>query len=148
MLLADSGFEHCVLRCGGIYGPGPTRLIDTVAAGTASFDPTEPSYTNRIHADDVAGAAAFLLFHPAPGRLVLGVDEEPAELGDVLTWLANELGVAPPTAGVSDAGRARRSASNKRVNSEKLRQLGFRLRYPTYREGYAELLRARRSLGD
>ncbi len=144
-LLKDAGFDHCILRCGGIYGPGRTRLVDWVESGTASYDPDNPAYTNRIHADDVARAAMFLLFHPQPGRLVLGVDERPATMSEVLHWLASELGAPPPVArSASAGGSARRSASNKRVSSERLRGLGFEFRFPSYREGYTALLQARR----
>lgn len=136
--LVESGLPHCVLRCGGIYGPGRTRLLDQIRAGTASYDPTRADYTNRIHVDDVVGALAFLLFHSEPSGLVVGVDHEPARRRDVLQWLASSMGATPPSA--STTRDAARGAGSKRVSNRKLVELGYRFRYPTFRDGYGQLL--------
>lgn len=144
-LLTESQLPHCILRCGGIYGPGRTRLIDQVRSGTATYDETRADYTNRIHATDVAGALAFLLVHPEPNGLVLGVDHEPARRRDVLRWLAATMGAAPPGK-IADSCREgnaspRRSVGSKRVSNAKLVGLGYQFRYRTFREGYGELIR-------
>ena len=124
------------LRLGGIYGPGRTRLIDQVRTGSAII-PDVPRYTNRIHRDDAAGAIVQLcLMENDPSPVYLGVDDDPAELGDVLRFLAAELGVdAPPT---GDAGDAR--GGNKRCSNALLRATGYPFRYPTFREGYRDIL--------
>jgi nucleoside-diphosphate-sugar epimerase len=139
-LLLESNVPATVLRCGGIYGPGRTQLLDSVREGRATFDTAIPRYTNRIHVDDVAGALEFLLLHPDPPSVVLGVDEEPALQREVLEWLAQQLGAPAPRAGNGASTSPRRMASNKRISSERLRALGYRFRYPTYREGYAALI--------
>src|SRR4030095_5511209 len=43
-----------VVRRGGTYGPGRTRLIDQVRRGDSVCQTVEPRYTNRIHRDDCA----------------------------------------------------------------------------------------------
>ncbi|HEX9086380.1 MAG TPA: NAD-dependent epimerase/dehydratase family protein, partial [Arthrobacter sp.] len=53
--LSGTGITPVVLRLGGIYGPGRTRLIDQVRGGSAVI-PAEPRFTNRIHRDDAAAA--------------------------------------------------------------------------------------------
>ncbi|RAM38430.1 SDR family oxidoreductase [Arthrobacter globiformis] len=125
-----------VLRLGGIYGPGRTRLIDQVRTGAAVI-PDQPRYTNRIHRDDAAGAIVHLLSTPdAPSPVYLGVDDDPAELGDVLRFLASELGLGvPPTGDVGDA-----RGGNKRCSNAQLRKTGFAFTYPTFREGYRDIL--------
>lgn len=138
-VLRDSGVPHCILRCGGIYGPGRSQLVDRVRGGLAHYDPDRTQYTNRIHADDVAAALAFLTLHPDPPALVAGVDHEPAPRREVLEWLARRLGVPPPQPSATP-GSQRRSESNKRVSSARLRALGYTFVYPTYREGYESLL--------
>lgn len=139
-LLADrlSGTSSTVvaLRLGGIYGPGRTRLIDQVRTGSAII-PAVPRYTNRIHRDDAAGAIVRLCtMEDNPSPVYLGVDDDPAELGDVLRFLAAELGLGVPPTG--DAGDAR--GGNKRCSNALLRSTGYSFRYPTFRDGYRDIL--------
>jgi nucleoside-diphosphate-sugar epimerase len=139
--LAAAPFPATVLRLGGIYGPGRTRLIESVRRGEAGCDPDRPVYTNRIHREDAAGALAHLLALPDPLPLYLGVDHEPAERCRVLAWLAAELG-APPPPHRPDAAGGRASRSNKRCSNRRLLAAGYRFLYPTFREGYGALLSA------
>lgn len=124
------------LRLGGIYGPGRTRLIDQVRTGSAII-PDVPRYTSRIHRDDAAGAIVQLCtMEEEPSPVYLGVDNDPAELGDVLRFLAVELGRDVPPTG--DAGDPR--GGNKRCSNALLRSTGYSFRYPTFREGYRDIL--------
>lgn len=129
-----------VLRLSGIYGPGRTRLIDLVRAGRATYPPGPPRYANRIHRDDAAAALAHLLRLPAPAPLYLGTDDAPVDLAEVLTFLAVELGAPLPRLAESP-GADDRERGSKRCSNALLKASGFRFRYPTYREGYGELLR-------
>ena len=157
-LLADrlrgTGIAPVVLRLGGIYGPGRTRLIDMVRGGKTTL-PAGSKLTNRIHRDDAAAAIVHLCTMEAdPAPLYLGVDNEPAEMADVLTFLAAELGLpAPQPEDRDDAGRtgsdrptpARSSGEpsrggNKKVSNALLRGTGLEFTYPSYREGYRAVL--------
>jgi nucleoside-diphosphate-sugar epimerase len=134
--LSGTSSAVVALRLGGIYGPGRTRLIDQVRTGAAII-PAVPRYTNRIHRDDAAGAIVRLCtMEDDPSPVYLGVDNDPAELGDVLRFLAAELGLGVPPSG--DAGDAR--GGNKRCNNALLRSTGYSFRYPTFREGYRDIL--------
>lgn len=136
--LGGTGITPVVLRLGGIYGPGRTRLIDQVRGGTAVV-PAGSRFTNRIHRDDAAAAIVHLCsMDPSPGPLYLGVDNEPAEFGEVLRFLAAELGLPlPPSA--SGSGEPSRG-SNKRCSNALLRGTGFKFAYPGFREGYRAIL--------
>lgn len=165
--LRGTGITPVVLRLGGIYGPGRTRLIDQVRGETAVV-PRESRFTNRIHRDDAAAAIVHLCTMDAePGPLYLGVDNDPAELGDVLRFLAAELGLPQPPSessltsasegsspGVQSPGEPgrgeprRRTPSggepsrggNKRCSNALLRGTGFEFQYPSFREGYRAIL--------
>ena len=139
--LDGTGITPVVLRLGGIYGPGRTRLIDQVRAGSAVI-PAEPRFTNRIHRDDAAAAIVHLCtMSPVPEPVYLGVDNEPAELGDVLRFLAAELGLPlPPSGAVDGAGGEPSRGGNKRCSNALLRSTGFEFAYPTFREGYRDIL--------
>jgi nucleoside-diphosphate-sugar epimerase len=128
-----SGVATIVLRLGGIYGPGRMRLIEQVRGGAVAV-PSTARFVNRIHRDDCAGAIAHLLGLAAPEALYLGVDDDPADLRQVLAWLAERLGVALPAP--SDDG----DAGHKRCKNGRLRASGYALRYPSFRDGYAALL--------
>ena len=163
--LRGTGITPIVLRLGGIYGPGRTRLIDQVRGGTAVI-PAASRFTNRIHRDDAAAAIVHLCTMEAvPAPVYLGVDNEPAELGDVLGFLAAELGLPRPaseSAGATGGGSASGGASaaartaggepsrtaggeparggNKRASNRLLRSTGFEFQYPSFREGYRAVL--------
>ena len=133
-------FPAVVLRLAGIYGPGRTLWIDRVREGTARRPPPG-SWTNRIHRDDAARSIEHLLALETPESLYIGVDDEPAELADVLTFLAARLGVPPPPPEPeSAAGGPMRERGTKRCSNRRLRASGFSLLYPTFREGYGALL--------
>lgn len=137
-LLWRAPYPATVIRFGGIYGPDRTRLIDTLREGTATCVEQPPVYTNRIHRDDCAGALQHLLELNDPTPLYLGVDDDPAPQCEVLRWLANQMEVPGPR--IIDPSQARESRSNKRCCNTRLRSSGFRFRYPSYRDGYQEML--------
>ncbi|TVR58130.1 MAG: SDR family oxidoreductase [Candidatus Competibacteraceae bacterium] len=147
-LLWDSGWPAVAVRFGGIYGPGRTRMIDSVRDGTATRSAGPPLYTNRIHRDDCARVLEHLLFLPEPAPLYLAVDDDPAPLNDVLSWLAGQLGVpepaltdgSPAKPGTGTREVAARMRASKRCRNARLRASGFSFRYPSYRDGYAALL--------
>jgi len=138
-LLLESGMPATVLRLGGIYGPGRTRLIDEVRSGRAVCSEGPPIYTNRIHRDDAAGAIVHLLRTQDADGVFLGVDHDPAERCEVLDWLADRIGVPRPRR-VPPGEASRQRGGNKRCSNAKLVGAGFRFRYPTFREGYEALV--------
>jgi nucleoside-diphosphate-sugar epimerase len=141
-LLLSSRYPGLVVRLGGIYGPGRTRLIERVRSGEARLRRTTPHYTNRIHLEDCAGMLLHLLGLEAPQRLYLGVDCEPADESLVLHWLAERLGVSPPSLGDGQNAGRRRSPGSKRAANDRILASGYRFLYPTFREGYGALLSA------
>jgi nucleoside-diphosphate-sugar epimerase len=124
------------LRLGGIYGPGRTRLINQVRSGSGVI-PKDLRYTNRIHRDDAAAAIVHLATMPAdPAPVYVGVDDDPADLGTVFRFLAAAMDLAEPPVG--NAGPAR--GGNKRCRNQLLRSTGFEFNFPSFREGYQDIL--------
>lgn len=125
-----------VLRLAGIYGPGRNHLIEQVKNGAART-PNRTFWTNRIHRDDAAAALVHLGTMPhAPEPLYLGVDHEPADLGLVHGFLAQQLGVEAPAHGEREIKRG----GDRRISNSRLLSSGFRFAFPTFREGYARVL--------
>ncbi|WP_433955498.1 SDR family NAD(P)-dependent oxidoreductase [Janibacter indicus] len=123
-----------VLRLSGLYGRPGSRLVQRVQAGD---NPDPGRWTNRIHREDAATAITHLLTMPEmPAELYVGTDDEPASAGDVRDFVADELGIARP------APTGVQTPTGRRMRNARLRAAGVELRYPTYREGYREMLRA------
>ena len=126
-----------IVRFAGIYGPGRGWLIERARVGAdCAGDP--PRFTNRIHRDDCAGALAHLIGCDEVDDVYIGVDDAPVEECEVMEWLAARLDAPAPRR--VRRGEAAEQGSGKRCSNARLRKSGYRLRYPTYREGYAEVL--------
>lgn len=135
--LTDSGLPVTILRASGIYGPGRTRLIDLVTSGAAKI-PADSHWTNRIHRDDLAAAIVHVagLGNQAQD-LYLATDSTPAQLGEVYQFLAAELGLEQPE---HDSSAATRRAGGRRINNARLLSSGLKLQYPSYVDGYRQIL--------
>ncbi|MDH3200904.1 MAG: SDR family oxidoreductase [Myxococcales bacterium] len=120
-----------VVRLSGIYGPGRTRLIGKVWSGEA--EATE-RWTNRVHVEDCGGLLHHLMRLDTPAHVYLGSDDAPATTAEVVTWMSEQLGVAAPPA-------ADTPSSNKRCRNRLLRDTGYQFLYPTFREGYAPIIK-------
>jgi nucleoside-diphosphate-sugar epimerase len=128
-----------VVRFSGIYGPGRTWLADRVRAGHP-VQSVPPSFTNRIHRDDCARVLAYLLTLRLAGQnlppRILASDDDPAPLADVAAWIAELLGCPRPP----DAPPEEGAALNKRCRNDRLKGLGYTFLFPSYREGYEDML--------
>lgn len=138
-LALSSGIPSSVVRLTGLYGPGRQWLLNQVREGyRVAVEP--PLYGNRIHIDDAAGLLAFLLQADARGVALddcyIGVDDQPAPLHEVVAWLREQLGVSH----WAEQATVRRAGS-KRCSNARARTLGWAPQYPSYREGYAAILR-------
>lgn|SRR5690554_2967666 len=132
--------ELALLRLSGIYGPGRTHLIRTVINGEL---PARDPFTNRIHRDDAAQAIERILDASRPAPLYLGVDAEPARLSEVRAFIASELRrLGHPPAEAEIPSKTRSMSGSKRILNGALREIGFRPKYPSYREGYPEIIAA------
>ncbi|MGN6552898.1 MAG: SDR family NAD(P)-dependent oxidoreductase, partial [Verrucomicrobiota bacterium] len=139
-------FPAVILRLAGIYGPDRGYWLKQFLRNEATIEGTGERFLNMIHRDDVAGAVKVSLEAARPGSVFNVVDDEPVNQLTLFTWLANRLGRSMPSSLPENPNSSRRRAvTNKRVSNRKLRtELGYQLKYPTFREGYnAELVRMR-----
>jgi nucleoside-diphosphate-sugar epimerase len=135
-LLRASPIPCTVLRLGAIYGQGRDGLINRVRQGVARYRDDEVHYTNRMHRIDCAGALRHLMGMSDPEELYIGVDQEPVPERELLFWLAEQLGAPEPQSTETPSSRS----GNKRCSGARLIKAGYRLRYPTFREGYTAIL--------
>lgn len=129
-----------VLRLAGIYGPGRHHVIDQVRTGEVSG--RGEVHLNVIHRDDIV--AAVMALAGAPANVESGIfnlaDDGAATKAEVVAWLTQRLGVPAPR--FTGEPLARRTATPDRVivNTRLKTVLGWRPAYPTFREGYENLL--------
>jgi 2-alkyl-3-oxoalkanoate reductase len=131
------------LRYGGFYGASNDGLVDPVRKRQFPIVGSGEGVSSFIHLDDAAAATVLALEHDGPGVYNI-VDDEPAPVREWLPVLANALGAKPPRrvprwlarllAGeaVVMMGTESRGASNAKAK----RELGWELRYPSWRQGF------------
>ena len=134
-----------VFRLTGIYGPGRSQL-DALRTGAAKRIDKPGQMFSRIHVDDIVSALRLSMASPRPGAIYNLADDEAAPPQDVVAYAAELLGVPPPPSiPFAQAQLSPMAASfyaeNKRVSNALIkRELGWRPKYPTYREGLRALL--------
>ena len=139
------GAGATVLRLAGIYGPTRTHLVEQVRNGEVSG--RADSHLNLIYREDILGAMDAVWERRGGGAGASEIfnltDEGEATKGEVVAWLAERLGVAPPRFTGMPAGGRRAVTPDRIIDVAKARAiLGWRPRWPSFREGYAEVLRA------
>jgi nucleoside-diphosphate-sugar epimerase len=140
-----SGAAIAVLRLAGIYGPGRNALVQ-LARGAARRIVKPGQVFNRIHVGDIAQAIDAAFVRKAAGIFNVA-DDEPSPPSDPIMFAAQLLGRdPPPEIAFADAVASMSPMALsfwqecRRVRNDKLkRELGVRLRYPTYREGLRAL---------
>lgn len=140
-----------VLRLAGIYGPGRHHLLDQLEAGEV-VGPWH-QHLNLIHRDDAAGAILACAGAPIEirDRIFNVSDGHPATKREVVEWLAIQCGLPLPREGMARSvssplggfGSARTTPDRVILSEAIVRDLGWRPRYPTFREGYASFVSRR-----
>ncbi len=134
-----------MFRLPGIYGPGRNQLVQ-LAQGTARRIVKPGQIFNRIHVEDAVSGLFASMARPQPGAAYTLADDEPAAAEVVMEWAARRMGLPLPPEldwtdpAVSDAMRRFYLDSKRLSNARAKAALGWRLRYPTYREGLESLL--------
>ncbi len=133
------GFPAVILRLAGIYGPERGYWFRQFLKDEARIEGTGSRLLNMIHRDDAVGAIIAALEKGRPGEVYNVADDEPVTQRAFFQWLAEALGKAlPPTVPEDPLAVRRRGVSNKRISNRKLKtELGYQLKYPTFRQGYA-----------
>jgi 2-alkyl-3-oxoalkanoate reductase len=132
------------LRYGGFYGASNDGLLKPVRKRRFPIVGNGGGVFSFIHLDDAAEATVLAVEHDGAGIYNI-VDDEPAPVREWLPLLASVLGAKPPRhfprwlarlaagEGAVVMGTECRGASNEKAK----RELGWTLRYPSWRQGFA-----------
>jgi nucleoside-diphosphate-sugar epimerase len=140
------GAGGAVLRYGGLYGPGATDdQVELVRRRQFPLVGTAGGYCSWVHVDDAASATLLAVEQKATGVFTI-VDDEPAPAREWLPYLASAAGAKRPIR--VPVWLARLLAGNVAVtmmtegrgfsNAKAKRELGWQLRYPSWRQGFRE----------
>jgi nucleoside-diphosphate-sugar epimerase len=149
VVTTSAALEGVALRYGAFYGPGTgmfdAALIDQIRRRRVPLIGSGAAWWSFLHIDDAAEATALAVEH---GQGVYNiVDDDPAPVRDWLPALAAMLGARPPFH--VPAWLARIAAGEHLVvmmtesragsNAKAKRELAWRPRYPSWRQGFAEI---------
>jgi nucleoside-diphosphate-sugar epimerase len=151
-----SGLPVQSFRLPAIYGPGRCPF-NQLRQGSARLIHKPGQVFCRIHVDDIVGALLHCAARPMEHRppVVNVSDDAPCPSSETLGYAAHLLGCKLPPVQRFDAVAPSLSpmalsfwADNRRVSNGLLcNKLGYRLRYPSYREGFAASLREENASG-
>jgi nucleoside-diphosphate-sugar epimerase len=144
--------EGIALRYGGFYGPGTSissepgaeqvemirkRRFPIVGAGTGIW--------SLVQIEDAAAATVAAVDHGDPGVYNVS-DDEPAPVSEVLPALAEAVGAKPPRRiprwlgrlFAGEGGVVMMTELRGAANAKAKRELGWELRYPSWRLGFRQ----------
>jgi nucleoside-diphosphate-sugar epimerase len=144
--------QGLVLRYGGFYGPGTgvsmapdavmsvpirKRWFPIIGDGGGMW--------SQIHIDDAATATVAALDHGGPGVYNV-VDDEPAPVREWLPALASALGAKPPRRiprwlgrlAAGEAATLMMTEASGGSNAKAKQELAWRLKYPSWRQGFVQ----------
>ena len=140
------GLTVQIFRLPALYGPGRSPL-ERLREGTARIVRKPGQVFNRIHVEDAVAGLFASMARPHPGRAYTLCDDEPAPADTVIEWAAARLGLPrPPEVELDDPsvseGMRRFYRDSKRLSNARAKaELGWRPKYPSWREGLEAMLR-------
>ncbi len=144
--------EGLVLRYGGFYGPGTSVSRAPDAAFAAPVRKRRfpivgdgGGVWSHVYIEDAATATAVAVERGEPGIYNI-VDDEPAPVREWLPALASALGAKPPRRiprwvarlAAGEMATVMMTESRGSSNAKAKRELGWQLRYPSWRQGFVQ----------
>jgi nucleoside-diphosphate-sugar epimerase len=137
--------DGAVLRYGGFYGDASDPMLPLIRKRQFPIAGGGTGHMSFVHLDDAASATVLALEKQARGVFNI-VDDEPAPVSEWLPYLAACIGAKPPRrvplwiarlaggeVAVSAMTRTRGSS-----NARAKRELGWELRWPSWRQGFED----------
>jgi nucleoside-diphosphate-sugar epimerase len=144
--------EGLALRYGGFYGPGTSLSLAPDAEMAAPIRKRRfpivgdgGGVMSYIHIEDAAAATVAAVEHGRPGIYNV-VDDDPAPVREWLPLLASALGAKPPRRiprwlarlAAGEVATLMMTETKGASNEKAKRELGWQLRYPSWRQGFAQ----------
>jgi nucleoside-diphosphate-sugar epimerase len=144
--------EGLALRYGGFYGPGTSisqardaQMAAPIRKRRFPIVGDGGGVLSYVHIEDAAAATVAAIDHGQSGVYNV-VDDDPAPVREWLPVLASALGAKPPRRvprwlgrlAAGEAATVTMTEARGSSNEKAKRELGWQLRYPSWRQGFAE----------
>jgi 2-alkyl-3-oxoalkanoate reductase len=144
--------EGLALRYGGFYGPGTSISLAPDAVMAAPIRKRRfpivgdgGGVWSHVHIEDAAAATAVAVERGQPGIYNV-FDDDPAPVREWLPVLASALGAKPPRRvprwlarlAAGETATLMMTEVRGASNAKAKRELGWQLRYPSWRQGFAQ----------
>lgn len=146
----EFGLPGVILRGASLYGSeiwSTRNLISGIKQRSAPIIGSGEQYWHYIYVEDMASACVSAAKNPAPGEIFFVADDWPFHARELLNYLAEQLKAPSPIkmtvtlARVLGGDSALFFAQSVRYRTDKIKKmLGWTPRYPTFHEGFAEIL--------
>jgi nucleoside-diphosphate-sugar epimerase len=142
------GFGGTVLRYGSLYGPGAIEdQAELVRKRQYPLVGGGAGHSSWLHLDDAASATVLAVEQRAKGIFNIA-DDEPAPANQWLPYLAESAGAKPPMRVptwlarplAGEAAVVMMTQGRGFSNAKAKRELGWELRFPSWRQGFREEL--------
>jgi nucleoside-diphosphate-sugar epimerase len=138
-----AGAGGIALRYGGFYGAPDDALVEAVRKRQLPIVGDGSGVSSFIHLDDAAAATVLALEHDGPSVYNI-VDDEPAPIREWLPEVAKIVGAKLPRrfprwlarVFAGEAMVVMATESRGASNAKAKRELGWTLRYPSWRQGF------------
>lgn len=144
-----TGLPLQVIRLPAIYGPGRSPFA-SLRSGRSRLIHKPGQVFSRVHVDDIVGGLLHCLaMQPEQRPALLNMaDDCPCPSSETLGYAAHLIGCKLPdvepferiASSLSPMARSFWSENRRTGNRRLCRELGYRLRHPTYREGFRACL--------
>jgi len=145
--------DYTIARMGSVYGWGgiwKELFFERIAKRKRVFVPGNARFTTSlIHIEDAASALVHFLTNPSTGEVYNVVDDEPVVFKKFIEHACELFGapkplyipllVLKPFLGAGYKLVAPAFSISQAVSNEKLKKLGFELKYPSYKEGLKQI---------
>ena len=140
MLWRNSNLNISVVRFSGIYSDTRDYLLRQIFANKLGTN----QFTNRIHEEDCVRFLVFLIGLAMRSEklelIYLASDDTPEISVNVYMYVASLLNISCDENYIQ---KPIAEIQGKRCNNTRLKNTGFRLRYPSYKDGYASIVQNR-----
>ena len=134
-----------IFRIAGIYGP-ERNIYERIKSNKFNHIIKHDQYFSRIYIYDLVNILLASMNKPNPINIYNVADDMPSNMSDVVDFICQRTSCSiPKKISFEDLDIDQKKESfyseNKRINNRLLKEdLGIILKYPSYREGYQELI--------
>jgi nucleoside-diphosphate-sugar epimerase len=137
-----------ILRLAGIYGPQRHHLLDHIRSGAVEIPGSGGHHLNLVHRNDIVAAiwSAFTSPLAVRNRIFNVADDAPATKDELVRWLAAKVDRISPrfSGGPASTRRGFADPPDRLISNARLKaELGWRPMYPSFREGYRQILESK-----